>query len=368
MLQKKKKLEEGIENCNGVVDLENYFCNGDAQIELDGLNDKYNEDLNEKLNEKLNGFFPKDTKIKNSCENSFDEICRNAINNINCEGTNAKKCKSNKKKALNMLDENEKNQFIETGLVYEVFSFLKDDFESGKTVARAFHIQPKYENVPEWLNDTFASKICMAKIGGYLTDKLIGNDAIKDGYNPSNFDTGGTRYGSCVQDDKNPNTQQSSLDCTEVKADIRATKSQLTPDNKIWISYSALLKTPTSGEVTTAIMLSYTQGKTNKKQKKIIKFLNISNSEGKYWQDYNNYELEINTTYGKINDNMLIWIRSLNSDKSKYIVIKDTVYNITSDKYDGINFGNSQGNKNAKENKKENPIDEDYMMDDSNFN
>jgi len=308
------------------------------------LEDKYNKDLSLLFNKEIENSLP---NIEDECKDSFSDVCKKAIQDYDCKDDN--KCETNKDKALNMLDENEKNQFIETGFMYEVFSFLNDDFESGKKVARAFNIQPNYENVPEWLKESTASQICMAKIGGYLEDEKNANP--------------GTSYGSCVQDNKNPDKPQNDPECTEVKADIRATKSKITPDNKIWISYSALLKTPTSGKISTAVMLSYTQGTNNKKQKEIIKFLNITNSEGKYWQDYDNYELEINTTYGKVNDDILIWIISLNQDKSKYITVKDTVHNSVSKEYDGIEFGNSQGNKNAKENEEETPINEDYMID-----
>ena len=205
-------------------------------------------------------------------------------------------CKENVASALKILKLGEQNTPVETNIGYDILTTILSPDQNAMSAAKLFGVEADYSNVPKFLSESIPSQICLAKIDGYL-------DKTKE--SSINGQGGLTSYGCSeeytqVYDEetkkykKMPQTQ-----CLEVLADLRAQRTQMTPDGKTAISYSYYIKAPPSTELKYIVAISYVESGTIKKQTivPLTKTSGIKNG-------FDSVELFLNASEnGEINEN-----------------------------------------------------------------
>ena len=188
-----------------------------------------------------------------------------------------------------------KDKLVQTNIGYDILTVILSPDQNAMSAAKFFGAEADYSNVPKFLSESIPSQICLAKIDGYL-------DKTKE--SSINGQGGLTSYG-CSQEytqvydeetkkyKKMPQTQ-----CLEVLADLRAQRTQVTPDMKTAISYSYYIKAPPNTELKYIVAISYVEGNTIKKQTivPLTKTSGIKNG-------FDSVELFLNATGDEINEN-----------------------------------------------------------------
>jgi hypothetical protein len=117
---------------------------------------------------------------------------------------------------------------------YVGFSFLTALFNpnSGSlAVSEFFGNDPNYGRVPDFLKQSFSSRICLSKIEGFFDDKRQNNIQGRDGI---------TAYRRC--DDENSASE--TVNCVENYLDLRAQMTQIMPNGKFYLTFSYYIKSP----------------------------------------------------------------------------------------------------------------------------
>lgn len=240
-----------------------------------------------------------DGKLKNAlilsgkCSEKITLDCKNEIENFPCNGDAS--CEQIKKNALASANSGYLKTQVETNIGYDILTTILSPDQNAMSAAKLFGVEADYSNVPKFLSESIPSQICLAKIDGYL-------DKTKE--SSVNGQGGLTSYG-CSQEytqvydeetkkyKKMPQTQ-----CLEVLADLRAQRTQMTPDGKTAISYSYYIKAPPNTELKYIVAISYVEGSTIKKQTivPLTKTSGIKNG-------FDSVELFLNASDGEINEN-----------------------------------------------------------------
>ncbi len=228
------------------------------------------------------------------CSQSINSECVDIIKNFNCNGD--KNCEQIQKNTLKSAQSGYLKTQVETNIGYDILTAILSPDQNAMSAAKLFGVEADYSNVPKFLSESIPSQICLAKIDGYL-------DKTKE--SSINGQGGLTSYG-CSQEytqvydeetkkyKKMPQTQ-----CLEVLADLRAQRTQMTPDGKTAISYSYYIKAPPSTELKYIVAISYVEGSTIKKQTivPLTKTSGIKNG-------FDSVELFLNASEnGEINEN-----------------------------------------------------------------
>lgn len=224
--------------------------------------------------------------------------CKDYLNDMtqnDCKGDNPTQCEKLKASNLKILNLGIQNTQVQTTPLYDILTLLTNPDQNSIKAAKLFGFEANYSNVPAFLKESVPSQICLAKIDGYL-DKQVANTVNGQG--------GITSYG-CSQDytqtyneqtkkyEKVPNTQ-----CLDVLADLRAQRTQITPDNKTLISYSYFLRSPPNTKVKYVIAISYKEGNTIKK-KQIIALTELNGTKN----GFDNVEIALNGSVSSIDEN-----------------------------------------------------------------
>lgn len=303
--------------------------------------DAKNEERAKKFFENIEGNNDIKKKLSPCKTNLISKECKTAIESYK------KNCKSNDdvcNQNLEYYNLASKQTEIKTSPAYLIASGMLNPSYTATQAARLFGFSSNYNRVPDFLRKTFPSQICEAKISGYL-DKTVNNDG------------GQTKYGSCneVLDPRNPNIDPGK--CIQVIGDVRAQRTEITPDKKTDITYSAFIRAPDDNSVKYIVAFSYKLKNGNIKKEVLTK--NISSvSKGDTKDIYQSLNLPLNYTKSEVYPNSFkVYLLVINPDKSIYLFLTSPIELIsfnsrTTSVYqeDAYNSGNGDGNTDAKNN------------------
>ena len=119
---------------------------------------------------------------------------------------------------------------VTTNQWFFVMDAIKNPDNEALKTAKMFGFENDYSYLPTFLKETVPSQVCLDKIEGYMDKEIENNGGI-------------TTYG-CTEYDIEADPKNK---CLEVLGDLRAQRSEITPDNKTVITYSYYLKGQGSG-------------------------------------------------------------------------------------------------------------------------
>ena len=315
---------------------------------LSKVNQNSKLDFNAKNKERAKKFFKNlvvsnDEKKKLSpCEtNLISKECKNAIEDYK------KNCKSNDdvcNQNLEYYNLASEQTEIKSSPTYLIVNGILNPSYTAIQAARLFGFSTNYNRVPDFLKKSFPSQICEAKISGYL-DKTVSNNG------------GQTKYGSCneVLDPRDPNIDRGQ--CIQVIGDVRAQRTEITPDEKTDITYSAFIRAPDDNDVKYIVAFSYKLKNGNLKKEILTK--NISTlSKGDTKDLYQNVNFPLNYTKSEVLPNSFkVYLLVINPDRSIYLFLRSPIELISFNsriasvyQEKAYNSGNTEGNSDAKNN------------------
>ncbi len=328
---------DSIESCN--IKIENYNSESEENS-FDKLetSNKISFDIDSRNEIKANVFLEnnniKGGDIYTYCSGDLNsESCIEAVDNCEetCSDCDCNKIKDDFEIAYDLSER-------EDSMYYTLLKGLFQPSEDALQAAKLFGFEADYSNVPDVLRQSFPSQVCEAKIDGYL-DKDI--EVL-----------GGTsQYGSCTEEIDAIETNEDKNKCSQVIGDIRAQRTQITPDLKTDITYSAFIRAPSSGSVKLIIALSY-KLKNGELNKLLITDNATEISNGEIKSIYEHVNLLINKTSEEVDENSFkIYLLAVHSDNSQYLNLVTPVYLMTFDDRtasiydDGLyGEGNDEGN------------------------
>jgi len=331
------KKEDSINECNKKIKEHNSKVKTNKnKIKL--IQPSYEDRNRDKANKFLTLSNIKNEDIKMNCEGDLTtNYCKTAIDTYCKDNAHKDDCKIIKSN----FDTAKGASEIKSSAAYVIAAGIFNPDQSALDAARLFGVEANYNNVPKFLRETFTSQICEAKIDGYL-DKTI------------NQGGGQTAYGSCseVLDPTQPNVDRSQ--CIQVIGDIRAQRTQITPDKKTQITYSAFIRAPQTGDIKVIVAISYLTSNGILKKKLISNNISTISKNG-VKNFYEHVALPINLTKSQVKSNSFkINLLAINPDRSVYVklstpIILQTFDDRTASVYqENLNgAGNTQGNNQA---------------------
>lgn len=175
-------------------------------------------------------------------------ICQELIDNGNgiacVGGVSVQDCDEKKEILKKSLDEYDKKQQVTTNAAFDVISILANPDPNALKASKFFKFDEKFNfknsSIYQFFGDPLPSKICLAKIDGYLD-------------NEQNTGGGVTRY----KFNRDVRNFGSPVETLNVLYDLRAQRTKMTPDGKSVISYSYFLRAPDNEELKYIIAISY---------------------------------------------------------------------------------------------------------------
>ncbi len=250
----------------------------------------------------------------------------------------------------------ELNSAVDTNYGFDIISAIVRPDKASIDAAKFFGFEADYSNIPAFLRESIPSYLCMSKIEGYV-DKEI------------NTAGGVTKYGCDSQFEQefdysvSPPALKSdgSPNCIAVLGDIRAQKTQLTPNGKVDITYSAYIKAP-GFKVNYLVAVTYIQGG-DKKKVALTELNELSNKSSD--KIYDHATIPINQTEGELDEgSFVIGLLAVDESNNPYLTLTAPVVTISSgDSYydNTAGYSNSGGNSAASSN--ENQITTNDMLD-----
>jgi hypothetical protein len=198
--------------------------------------------------------------------------------NIDCSMANGQ---NNRENCENIKREYERyiegNTAVDANYLYTFISAITNPDSSAIKAARLFGFEANYENVPAMLRDPIPSTMCMAKIEGYLDKDIITEGGI-------------TKYGCSDEENLDPS-------CVDILGDLRAQRTQITPDGKTAITYSVYIKN--NAPISYIIAAKYSQ---NGISQKVALTELVNTSASPIWTSLETVEIQINQSKGVVNE------------------------------------------------------------------
>lgn len=227
----------------------------------------------------------------------------------------------------------DKTRRVDTNIAYDIISVLANPDGNAMKASKLFGFDEKFNfkdtTLYEMFGEPFASKICLAKIDGYLD-------------NEQNNGGGVTKYKFSGQETEF-GTKTNSVD---VLYDLRAQRTQMTPDGKSVISYSYFLRAPKAEELTYIIAISYVG---NNQLKKLALTDMKTVKGGSTGNGFESVEVPLNSTTVD-EGSFQIGLVAVGASKQPYYSVTIPIVLIGSgDSYSSISSGsgNSAGNAQA---------------------
>lgn len=242
--------EQIMEEMTGVSWFENYVFENqiDASIQdtVRDLRDEHTDrdDYNKALDEAtVNGI--NDALCSDTSCTCRDMISCSGLVTSKCVGDNAGSASC--RVAKRWLENNDDYTQVETGTSYFIMSNLISWFtlDEGTVALGESVFGLEYEQQPD-----LSSMICKNKIDGYFEGS---RETTVGGV------TGSTDYGCIYQDGQIEPIGEKEIDpsCLTVISDLRAQRTQRTPDGNSIISYTSYIRAPESNDITYTIKVAY---------------------------------------------------------------------------------------------------------------
>lgn len=215
---------------------------------VDEANAQIREETDRYL-ERLTGKACSNNEGLESGSSAFQTCMNNYIDTINedsfCEDIGetgeGNSCSTIKSIVRDIVRAQSSNELIEVGSVYYFVEGLLNPDQMGVNAARLFGFEANYADLPPFIRDDLGTSMCIGKINGYLDKDVEANRGV-------------TRY-------EVTNTSRDIL----ITGDIRAQRTEITPDNKTAITYSYFIRAPEDFSLTYLLALSYIDGSGNQK-------------------------------------------------------------------------------------------------------
>ncbi len=282
------------------------------------------------------------TEYEKQLNSKLSNLCSNALNSNKPCSCSLNSCDLN---VLSQLDKDiynsiknnyDKKTQVETNGIYKAISILTNPDENALKASKLFGLDEAFNFKDNALYDVFGepfpSNICIAKIDGYLDDQQNTNGGVTS-----------YQFGT---DDPDEKLSERSIN---VRYDLRAQMTRVTPDAKVSISYSYFVKAPFEEDLQFIIAVSYVA---DNKVKKVALTDLKSIKGGEKSNGFETVDLPLNST--NVDENSFqIGLVAVDSTKSPVYSVTTPIILITSGTNNyNINSGsgNSQGNTNAQSN------------------
>ncbi|MCA9496120.1 MAG: hypothetical protein KC589_04205, partial [Nanoarchaeota archaeon] len=184
-------------------------------------------------------------------------------------------CKGKYKLVAARLEAGSEHEMIEYGWTQSIISSIISPRASDLKAARMFGFEEDYSNVPTFLKESFPSQMCMGKIEGYL-DKTETEAGGLTKYGCDNED-----YVAKYNEVTKKFEQVGNPNCIKVMVDLRAQRTQITPNGEVAISYSYFLRAPNGVDLKAVLAVTYMDAGVRKKDLLSGELIKITGGETK---------------------------------------------------------------------------------------
>ncbi|MCA9459783.1 MAG: hypothetical protein KC550_04515, partial [Nanoarchaeota archaeon] len=227
------------------------------------------------------------SSLDGKCGVDFNECLGQVRDRIATCGEN-EDCKADLRLVAARLEAGSEYEMIESGWTQSIISSILSPKASDMKAARFFGFEEDYTDVPTFLKESFPSQMCMGKIEGYL-DKTETESGGLTKYGCDNED-----YVSKYDEQTKKFEQVGNPNCIKVMVDLRAQRTQITPDEEVAISYSYFLRAPSGVDLRVILALTYMDNGVRKKDLLTEDIIKLTGGETK--KGFDSVDFKINSS------------------------------------------------------------------------